>query len=94
MSKAKNISLNQFQLARLLDDEQMTIFKLMIDKNVYCSKCKDICIEGVTVAEIILNHSNDIQVNGTCNFCNEFVSRILEFGEDKAFYRKATEFRK
>tara|TARA_R110000868_G_scaffold387260_1_gene655788 strand:- start:71 stop:355 length:285 start_codon:yes stop_codon:yes gene_type:complete len=94
MSKLKSIPLNQFQLARLLDDEQMTMFKLMIDRNVYCTHCGDMCEEGVTVSETVLNSLNDIQVSGTCNTCEGSVSRIVEFGEDKAFYDKATEFRK
>jgi len=94
MSKLKKISLNQFQLARLLDDEQMSLLKVIIDENVFCTHCVGICNEGISAVDTNLNSQNDIQIHGICNKCNGSVSRIIEFGVDKAFYEKATEFRK
>ena len=46
------------------------------------------------VKEIYLTNLNDIMVRGTCNICNGKVTRIMEFGDDKEFYKKANEFRK
>ena len=93
MAKLKNIPLNPFQLARLLDEEQMTFFKFIMAENVYCRQCRDHC-KGVTIAETVLTATNDIQAKGACNVCEGQVARIVEFGENKEFYDKAIEFRK
>jgi hypothetical protein len=33
-------------------------------------------------------------IRGNCKVCNGKVTRIMEFGEDNDFYRKANDFRK
>ncbi|MCF8303109.1 MAG: hypothetical protein K9I94_07525 [Bacteroidales bacterium] len=48
---------------------------------------------NTNIDEIFLNNLNDIHVKGTCKFCNGYVARTLEFGEDKDFYDKAVDFR-
>ena len=94
MSRQKDIQINKFQLNILLNDEQKDGFNYLLNNGVFCSSCKGICTKGVEVTEIFLNTLNDIMVKGTCKVCNGKVTRIMEFGEDKAFFEKATEFRK
>jgi hypothetical protein len=94
MSRPPEIQINQFQLAILLDDEQKQGYKFMLDEGVFCAHCGGIAQKGIVVEEIYLTNLNDIMVRGTCNVCNGKVCRIMEFGEDKAFYEKATDFRK
>ena len=93
MNRPKEIQINQFQLARLLSEEQMGIYKSMLVDNVFCTHCEGTCKNGITITELFLTSLNDIKVNGTCNTCDGKVSRILEFGENKSFYVKATDFR-
>lgn len=94
MKSSIKIPINQFQLAVLLNEEQKQIYKFMLDEGVLCSQCGDIAAKGIEVKEIYLTKLNDIMVCGTCNVCNVKVARIMEFGEDKAFYEKASDFRK
>jgi hypothetical protein len=94
MKSSIEIPINQFQLAVLLNDEQKQIYKYMLDEGVFCSQCCDFAAKGIEVKEIYLTNLNDIKVRGTCNVCNGKVARIMEFGEDKAFYQKANDFRK
>ena len=88
------IPINQFQLAILINDKQKHIYKFMLDEGVYCTSCGDMASKGIVVQEIYLTNLNDILVRGTCNVCNGKVARVIEFGEDKEFYEKATNFRK
>lgn len=94
MKRPPEIQINQFQLAVLLNDEQKQGYKSMLDKNVFCGKCRGIAQKGIVVDEIFLTNLNDIMVRGTCKVCAGKVSRIIEYGEDKAFYEKANDFRK
>ncbi len=94
MGHLSEIKINQFQLAILLNDEQKRGFQFLLDEGVYCSECGVITKKGIDVQEIYLTKLNDILVRGTCNVCNSKVARIIEFGEDKAFYKKACDFRK
>lgn len=94
MKSIIEIPINQFQLAVLLNDEQKQIYKFMLNEGVFCTQCGDIAAKGIEVKEIYLTNLNDIMVRGTCKLCNGKVARIIEFGEDKAFYEKANEFRK
>jgi hypothetical protein len=41
-----------------------------------------------------LTSLNDIYVRGTCKVCGGKVARTMEFGEDKVFYEKASDFRR
>lgn len=94
MSRLPEIQINRFQLAILLNDEQMQVYKLMLEKGVFCRQCEGAAPKGILVKEIWLSNLNDIIVRGTCKVCNGNVSRIMEFGEDKAFYKNANNFRK
>ena len=94
MTKQKDILLNIFQLNRLLSDKEKGGYEYLLQDGVYCSTCKDTCSQGVEVNEIYLSSLNDIKVQGICNKCGGKVTRIMEFGEDKAFFEKAKEFRK
>jgi len=94
MKPTIEIPINQFQLAILLNDEQKQIYKFMLDEGVFCTQCGDIAPKGIVVQEIYLTNLNDIMVRGTCNVCNGKVARIMEFGEEKAFYENANNFRK
>lgn len=94
MSRLSEIKINQFQLAILLNDEQKRGFQFLLDEGVYCSQCSAITKKGIDVQEIYLTKLNDILVRGTCKVCNGKVARVMEFGEDKAFYEKACDFRK
>lgn len=94
MKNNKDILINEFQLDSLLTKEQRYFHRIIIDSNVYCSNCMKMCETGIEVKEIILDSQNDIVVNGICNVCGGHVTRIIELGENKAFYKKANEFRK
>lgn len=93
MKRPPEIQINQFQLARLLDEELMGFYKEVLADNVFCAHCGGVAPKGITVEQIYLTNLNDIMVHGTCKICNGKVSRIFEFGEDKAFYNKANDFR-
>jgi hypothetical protein len=94
MKRPSTIKINQFQLARLLNKDQKQFFDRVTKEDVYCGKCIDAAPVGMTINEIFLNDLNDIVAKGTCNNCNHEVARMIEFGEDKAFYEKAMNFRK
>lgn len=94
MKRPPDIQINQFQLAILFDNEQKKEYKFMLDEGIYCGHCRGKAEKGIVVLEIHLTDLNDILVHGTCNVCNSKVSRIMEFGEDKEFYERATKFRK
>lgn len=94
MKRPPEIQINQFQLARLLDEEQMGFYKEVLADNVFCAHCGEVASKGIVVHEIFLTDLNDIMVRGTCKVCNGKVARILEFGEDNTFHEKAMKFRK
>ena len=93
MKRPPKIKINQFQLAVLLNDEQKKFFDMVIADNVFCSQCRGLAKEGITINEMFLTDLNDILVKGTCNTCKGKVARTMEFGEDKDFYNKAMDFR-
>jgi hypothetical protein len=93
MKKLTDIMINKFQLNVLLDDEQKEGFDYLLNRGVLCSICGGICSEGVEIKEIYLNSLNDIMIRGNCKVCNGKVTRIMEFGEDKEFFKKANSFR-
>ena len=94
MKRPNEISINQFQLAFLLNDEQKNIYKFMLEKGVFCLQCGSICEKGIEVKKISLTNLNDVKVQGICKACNSKVVRIIEFGEDKIFFENANNFRK
>ena len=94
MRRPAQIPINQFQLAILLNEKEKEDYKYLLEKGVYCGKCGDIAKGGVVVEQMFLTDLNDIYVLGACKICNGRVARTMEFGEDKVFYEKATEFRK
>ncbi len=94
MKRPPEIKINQFQLAILLDDDQKQDFKYLLEHGVYCTTCEGTAQKGIVVEEMFLTNLNDIAVQGTCKVCNGRVGRLMEFGEKKAFYDKAMNFRK
>ncbi len=94
MSRLPEIPINRFQLAILLNDEEKQGYKYLLNEGVICMNCGGIAKKGIVVEEIFLTSLNDIMVKGICKVCNGKVARIMEFGEDKAFYEKANNFRK
>lgn len=94
MNKPHEIQLNQFQLNILLNEEQKQDYTFLLEKGVYCKQCEGIADKGIVVEEVFLTNLNDIKVCGTCKVCSGKVARIMEFGEDRAFYEKADDFRK
>ena len=94
MERPPQIPINRFQLAILLNEEEKQDYQLMLNENVFCIHCDGIAKKGISVTEIYMDSLNDIFVRGICNVCNGKVARTMEFGEDQAFYEKATAFRK
>jgi len=94
MKKLKEISLNDFQLNVLLNDEEKNDYNFLLNNGVYCSGCGDICKEGVEKTAVTLDALNDIVIRGNCAACGHKVARVMEFGEDKSFFEKAIKFRK
>ncbi len=94
MKHLKKIQLDEFQLERLLNDEEKRTYRFIIDTNVFCTHCEDTCPEGVDIESVWLNRFNDIHTDGRCRFCGNGVTRIIEFGANESFYDKAMEFRK
>jgi len=89
----KKIKLNSFQLNVLLDENEKERFQFLLNKGVYCIHCKSVCKKGVVDYECQLDSTNDIVVNAKCAECGHPVSRTMEFGEDKTFFKKANKFR-
>ncbi|TAJ13575.1 hypothetical protein DMA11_08425 [Marinilabiliaceae bacterium JC017] len=86
------IKLNTFQINILLSPQEKDDFQFLLEKGVYCSTCKDICSE-VTDYTVKLTKLNDLLVKGKCATCGNKVARVMEFGEDQAFFKKANKFR-
>lgn len=93
MKRLPEIQINQFQLALLLDDEQKSFYNDILAEKVFCTRCNDTALKGIVIEEIYLTDLNDIMVRGTCNDCGSKVARIMEFGANNAFYKKALKFR-
>ena len=94
MKKLKEIKLNTFQLNVLLNEEEKAGFELLLNEGVYCNKCKGVCAKGVVNYSCRLNSMNNIVTDGECAICGNPVCRIMEFGENPAFFKKAVKFRK
>jgi hypothetical protein len=94
MKKCKEISLDRFQLNVLLDKKQKEIFDQFLNQHVYCRTYSSFCKKGVEIKEIFLNSLNDIVIKGNCKICDGKVGKVLEFGEDEDFQKKAIAFRK
>jgi hypothetical protein len=93
MKRPKEIKLNKFQLNALLNDKQKKSLDFIVNHNVYCSTCRGICEKGIEIKEYVLDSLNDIMIVGNCKVCNGKVARIMEFGEDEDFYKRANDFR-
>jgi len=93
MQDKKEIPLNHFQVNVLLDNERQKIYNHLLENGVYCNTCKDNCPDGVHVEHIYLTNQNDIKITGKCKRCQSNVTRILEFGLDREFYKMADDFR-
>ena len=94
MKKLNEIKLNTFQLNVLLNEQEKEGFEMLLNEGVYCTRCNDVCKDGVVHYSIKLNALNDVVVDGECATCGHKVCRVMEFGEDRAFFEKALEFRK
>jgi heterodisulfide reductase subunit C len=93
MKDKEEIPLNHFQLNVLLDKEREKIYNHLLENGVFCGTCKEHCTEGVLIEQIYLTVQNDIKITGKCKKCQSDVTRILEFGLDREFYKMADEFR-
>lgn len=93
MNKLKDIQINPFQLNRLLSTEELVGYTDLLNRGIYCTTCGGLCAKGVKVTEIHLNDMNNVMIQGTCKVCNGGVARIMELGENSAFFDKANEFR-
>ena len=93
MKDKEEITLNHFQLNVLLDEEREKIYNHLLENGVFCNTCKDNCPEGVQVEQLFLTKQNDIKIKGKCKKCQSDVTRILEFGLDREFYKMADDFR-
>jgi len=94
MKKNEDMPINQFQLNVLLSKEEKEFYNYVIESNVFCTRCGKTCEQGITVDSLLLTSTNDIVVQGTCNVCRGKVARVMEFGENKEFNKKAMNFRK
>lgn len=94
MDRPEEIPINIFQLNILLDKKEKEVLENITNSNVYCVKCKKMCVKGIEIKEMYLTSLNDIKICGICNKCKNKVTRILEFGENKKFFDKANKFRK
>lgn len=94
MNRPSEISINQFQLAILLNDEEKAVYKDILTKGVVCVHCGGLATHGIHVENIYLTQLNDIKIGGKCNVCNGKVARIIEFAENIEFYDKVMKFRK
>lgn len=93
MKRQKDIIINQNQLTVLLSEEEMQSYSYLLEHGVFCTTCMDSCAKGVAVEEVHLDYHNDIKAVGTCRACGGKVARIMEFGEDQDFYKRANRFR-
>ncbi len=92
MKERKTIKINDFQMHILLNEAEQKVFQLLLN-NSYCVTCK----EGrplSNIQEIMLNHLNDILVEGSCPVCGGKMGRYMEFGENQSFFERADLFRK
>lgn len=94
MTTSSNININRFQLSAILDEEQKEDFNYLLEFGVNCNGCGGNCSQGIEITEMFLDSRNDIMIRGNCKACNGKVARVMEFGEDKEFYKKANSFRK
>ena len=88
-----DIEINKFQLNALLNHQERKGFKYLLENDVYCNTCNDICKYGVSNYKLYLDRFNDIKVIGECTLCGTQVTRVMEFGENESFFRKAVQFR-
>ncbi len=88
-----DIEINKFQLSELLSHKEKQGFKYLLKNGIYCSTCDDFCNIDILNLTIFLDRFNDIKVISRCTICQTEVSRIMEFGENESFFRKAVQFR-
>jgi len=93
MKNSEDMPINQFQLNALLSKEEKEFYNYVIESNVFCTGCGKTCEQGITVNSLLLTSTNDLVVQGICNVCQGKVARVMEFGENKEFYKKAMNFR-
>ncbi len=93
MNNYIDIEINKVQLNALLNHHEKKGLKYLLENGVFCNTCNDVCQYGVSNYLIYLDRFNDIKVKGECTQCGSEVNRIIEFGENESFFRKAVQFR-
>jgi heterodisulfide reductase subunit C len=93
MKKLKEIKLSRIQLDVLLNRQEKDDFGYLLKHGVYCTRCNEICTNGVLNYTVWLNWLNDIVLEGECAVCGQKVTRVIEFGENKSFFDKAMDYR-
>lgn len=94
MNALQEIEINTFQLNILLDKTDKNGFDYLLNNGVYCSNCNSICSKVEKNYNICLTKLNDIKIEGKCAKCKTKVVRIMEFGENENFYKRAINLRK
>ncbi|MCW3789688.1 hypothetical protein [Plebeiibacterium sediminum] len=93
MISLSDIEINQSQLNHLLSQHEKNAYKYLLENGVFCNHCNDYCNYGISNYKVYLDRFNDIKVTGECTFCSNEVSKIMEFGDNESFFRKAVQFR-
>jgi len=93
MISQNDIEISGSQLNQLLSQHEKHAFKYLVENGIYCNKCSDYCKLDISNHKVYLDRYNDIKVMGECKCCGSEVSKIIEFGENESFFRKAVQFR-
>lgn len=93
MINLDDMEINKFQLNGLLNHHEKQGFKYLLENGVFCNTCNDYCKYSVSNYKLFLDRFNDIRVVGECTLCGAEVSRVMEFGDNESFFRKAVQFR-
>ncbi|TLX72560.1 hypothetical protein E9993_17135 [Labilibacter sediminis] len=93
MINLEDIEINKFQLNGLLNHHEKQGFKYLLENGVFCATCNDYCKYSVSNYKLYLDRFNDIKVSGNCSLCNGKVEKVMEFGDNESFFRKAVQFR-
>ncbi len=93
MISHNDIEISRSQLSHLLSQHEKHAYKYLLENGIFCDSCNDYCKFGVSNYKVYLDRFNDIKVIGECTFCGSEVSKVMEFGENESFFRKAVQFR-
>ena len=93
MKESYDIQLSFSQLNQLLSQHEKNAFKYLLENGIFCTTCNDYCQYGISNYKIFLDRFNDLKVVGECTLCGNEVTKIMEFGENESFFRKAVQFK-